>query len=142
MKKNTMMVNTLLAVVLGAGLLTGMVWRTFMPYVVLPELDVIAMAAITLISLVLEYYMTGVQKRDWALQVVLATVTFGGLALAAGLPYAGMKTFVCGAAVFAAVTFLFDSMVKRLEVTTDKKCAAIPTAFVLYLACQCFVSLF
>ena len=89
MKKNTMMVNTLLAVVLGAGLLVGMVWRTFMPYVVLPELDVIAMAAITLIALVLEYYMTGVQKRDWVLQIILATVTFGGLALAAGLPYAG-----------------------------------------------------
>lgn len=142
MKKNTMMVNTLLAVVLGAGLLAGMVWRTFMPYVVLPELDVIAMAAITLIALVLEYYMAGVQKRNWALQVVLATVTFGGLALAAGLPYAGAKTFICGAAVFVAITFLFDSMVKRLEVTTDKKCVAIPTAFVLYLACQCFVSLF
>jgi len=142
MKKNTMMVNTLLAVVLGAGLLTGMVWRTFMPYVVLPELDVIAMAAITLIALVVEYYMTGVQKRDWILQVVLATVTFGGLALAAGLPYAGIKTFLVGAVVFAVVTFLFDSMVKRLEVTTDKKYAVIPTAFVLYLACQCFMGMF
>ena len=142
MKKNTMMVNTLLAVVLGAGLLAGMVWRTFMPYVVLPELDVIAMAAITLIALVLEYYMTGVQKRDWILQVVLATVTFGGLALAAELPYAGIKTFLVGAVVFAVVTFLFDSMVKRLEVTTDKKYAVIPTAFVLYLACQCFMGMF
>ena len=142
MKKNTMMVNTLLAVVLGAGLLAGMVWRTFMPYVVLPELDVIAMAAITLIALVVEYYMTGVQKRDWILQVVLATVTFGGLALAAELPYAGIKTFLVGAVVFAVVTFLFDSMVKRLEVTTDKKYAVIPTAFVLYLACQCFMGMF
>lgn len=142
MKKNTMIVNTLLAVVLGAGLLTGMVWRTFMPYVVLPELDVIAMTAFTLIALVVEYYMTGVQKRDWILQVVLATATFGGLALAAGLPYAGIKTFLVGAVVFAVVTFLFDSMVKRLEVTTDKKYAVIPTAFVLYLACQCFMGMF
>lgn len=142
MKKNTMMVNTLLAVVLGTGLLVGMVWRTFMPYVVLPELDIIAMAAITLIALVLEYYMTGVQKREWALQVVLAAVTFGGLALAAGLPCAGIKIFLVGAVVFTIVTFLFDSMVKRLEVTTDKKYAVIPTAFVLYLACQCFMGMF
>ena len=142
MKKNTMMVNTLLAVVLGTGLLVGMVWRTFMPYVVLPELDIIAMAAITLIALVLEYYMTGVQKREWALQVVLAAVTFGGLALAAGLPCAGIKNFMVGAVVFTIVTFLFDSMVKRLEVTTDKKYAVIPTAFVLYLACQCFMGMF
>lgn len=113
-----------------------------MPYVVLPELDVNAMVAITLIALVLEYYMAGIQKRDWALQISLATVTFGGLALAAGLPYAGIKTFVIGAVVFTAVTFLFDSMACRLEVTTDKKCALIPTAFVLYLACQCFMGMF
>ena len=142
MKKNTMMANTLLAVVLGAGLLAGMVWRVFTPYVVLPELDVNAMVAITLIALVLEYFLAGKQERNWALQVILATVTFGGLALAAGLPYAGIKVFLVGAVVFTVVTFLFDSMVQRLEVTTDKKCAIIPTAFVLYLAFQCFMGMF
>ena len=142
MKKNTMMVNTLLAVVLGVGLLVGMIWRTCMPYVVLPELDVIAMAAITLIALVLEYYISGKQERNWAVQIILGAVTFGGLAFAAGLSYTGVKIFLCGAVVFGIITFLFDSMVQRLEVTTDKKCAVIPTAFVLYLACQCFVGIF
>ena len=142
MKKNTMMVNTLLAVVLGIGLLAGMVWRTFMPYVVLPKLDVNAMVGITLITLLLEYYVAGEQKRNWVLQIVLAAIAFGGLALVAGLPYAGVKTFFVGGVVFCVVTFLFDSMVKRLEVTTDKKCAIIPTAFVLYLACQCFMGMF
>ena len=142
MKKNTMLVNTLLAVVLGAGLLVGMIWRTFMPYVVLPELDVNACVAITLIALVLEYYIAGKQERNWAVQILLGTVTFGGLALAAGLPYAGIKTFIVGAVVFAVITFLFDSMVCRLEVTTEKKCAVIPTAFVLFLACQCFMGMF
>lgn len=142
MKKNTMMVNTLLAVVLGAGLLVGMIWRTFMPYVVLPELDVNAMAGITLIALLLEYYISGEQNRNWGIQIALGAITFGGLAFAAGLPYAGVKTFILGAIVFAVITFLFDSMVQRLEVTTDKKCAVIPTAFVLYLACQCFMGMF
>ena len=142
MKKNTMMVNTLLAVVLGAGLLVGMVWRTYMPYVVLPELDVNAMAVITLIALLMEYYIVGEQKRTWALQIVLASITFGGVALAAGLPYVGVKTFLAGGVVFGVVTFLFDSMVQRLEVTTDNKYAVIPTAFVLYLACQCFMGMF
>lgn len=142
MKKNRMLANTLLAMVLGAGLLVGMVWRTFMPYVVLPELDGIACVGITLIALTIEYYMAGVQKREWVLQIILATVTFGGLALAAGLPYAGVKTFLVGAVVFTVVTFLFDSMVQRMEVTTDKKYAVIPTAFVLYLAYQCFMGMF
>ena len=142
MKKNTITVNTLLAVVLGAGLLVGMVWRTVMPYVVLPELEVTSMVGITLIALLLEYYILGEQKRNWGIQIALAAVTFGGLSLAAGLPYAGIKTFILGAIVFAFMTFLFDSMVHRLEVTTDKKCAVIPTAFVLYLACQCFMGMF
>ena len=142
MKKNTLMVNTLLAVVLGVGLLVGMVWRAFMPYVILPELDVNAMVGITLLALLLEYYIGGEQERNWVVQIVLAAITFGGLAFVAGLPYAGIKIFLCGAAVFGVITFLFDSMVQRLEVTTDKKCAVIPTAFVLYLACQCFVGIF
>ena len=127
---------------LGVGLLVGMVWRTFMPYVVLPELDGIACVGITLIALTIEYFIAGVQKREWAMQVILAMVTFGGLALAAGLPYAGIKTFLVGAVVFAVITFLFDSMVQRLELTADRKGAVLPTAFVLYLACQCFMGMF
>ena len=142
MKKNKLTVNTLLAIVLGAGLLVGMIWRTCMPYVVLPRLDVNSMVGITLIALLLEYYILGEQKRNWVLEIVLAAVTFGGLALVAGVPYTGATTFISGAAVFAVITFLFDSMVRRLEITTDKKCAAIPTAFVLYLACQCFMGMF
>lgn len=142
MKKNKMMINTLLAVVLGAGLLMGMIWRAFMPYVVLPKLDGIGCVGITLIALTMEYFLAGAQKRVWGLQVLLAAITFGGFALAAGLSYAGIQTFLIGGAVFAAVTFLFDSLVQRLEVTTDRKSAVIPTAFVLYLACQCFMGMF
>ena len=142
MKKNTMMINTLLAVVVGIGLMVGMVWRTFMPYVVLPEMDVIAIVGMTLIALVLEYYVAGKVKRSWVLQIVLAAVTFGGLGMAAGTPGVGVNTFLVGAVAFAVLTFIFDSMVSRLEVTTDKKCAVIPTAFVLYLACQCFMGMF
>ena len=142
MKKNTMMVNTLLAVVLGVGLLAGMIWRAMVPNVVLPALDVIAMVGMTLIALVLEYYMVGKVNRNWLLQILLAAVTYGGLGMAAQVQGVGAVTFVLGAIVFAVITFLFDSMVSRLEVTTDKKCAVIPTAFVLYLACQCMIGMF
>lgn len=142
MKKSTMMVNTLLAVVLGIGLLVGMIWRTCMPNVVLPALDVIAIVGITLIALVLEYYLVGKVERSWVPQIVLAAVTFGGLGMAAGVDGVGVSTYLVGAVVFAVLTFVFDSMVSRLEVTTNKKCAVIPTAFVLYLACQCFMGMF
>ena len=142
MKKNTMMVNTLLAIVLGAGLLVGMVWRTFVPNVVLPPLDITAMVGLNLIALLLEYYIAGVQKRSWALQIVYAAATFMILGAVAGIAENGIMFYALGGVVFGVITFLFDSMVQRLEVTTDKKCAVIPTALVLYLACQCFMGMF
>ena len=141
MKKESMILNTLLAVVLGAGLLTGMVWRVFQPNVVLPDLDIPAMAALVLVALVLEYLLTGTKKRAWVMQIILAAVTFAVLPYAAGLASAGIKTILCGTAVFAALTWMFDFATDRLEVTADCKFAVIPTAFVMYLACQCFMGM-
>ena len=141
MKKESMILNTLLAVVLGVGLLTGMVWRAFQPNVVLPDLDIPAMAALVLIALVLEYLLTGTKKRAWVMQIVLAAVTFAVLPWAADLPYMSLMTVVCGTAVFAALTWMFDFATDRLEVTADCKYAVIPTAFVMYLACQCFMGM-
>lgn len=141
MEKKTMILNALLAVVLGAGLLVGMIWRTFQPNVVLADLDIPAMAAIVLIALLIEYFVTGLQKRAWVLQIILAAVTFAVLPWAADLPYAGIKATLCGTVVFAVLTWIFDSIAQRLDVTTECKGAMVPTAFVLYLACQCFMGM-
>ena len=141
MKKESMILNTLLAVVLAAGLLVGMVWRTFQPNVVLADLAIPAMAALVLIALVLENLIFGTKERAWVPQIVLAAVTFAVLPWAADLPVAGIKVAACGTVVFAALTWLFDSIVQRMEVTTDCKYAVIPTAFVMYLACQCFMGM-
>ena len=142
MKKNSMILNTLLAIVLGVGLLVSLVWKTYMPNVVLPNLDAISMVGITLIALVLEYYIAGSSKRVWVVQIVLAALTFGGLGWAADLPYVGILTFVYGAFVFGILTWIFDSIVERMEITINHKYALIPTVFVLYLACQCFMGMF
>ena len=85
MEKKSMTLNVLLAVVLGAGLLVGIIWKAVMPNVVLSDLDIPAMAAIVLIALVIEYLLKGTQKRAWAVQIVLAAVTFAVLPWAADL---------------------------------------------------------
>jgi hypothetical protein len=56
MEKKNFVLNVLLAVVLGAGLLVGMVWKVFQPNVVLADLELPAIAALVLIALVIEYY--------------------------------------------------------------------------------------
>lgn len=141
MEKKSFVLNVLLAAVLGAGLFAGMLWKAFMPNVVLSDLDLPAMAVIILAALVIEYLVKGVQKRAWAVQILLAAVTFFVLPWAADLAYAGVKLAVCGTVMFAGLTWLFDSAAQRMDVTADCKYAMIPTAFVMYLACQCFMGM-
>lgn len=141
MEKKSFVLNVLLAVVLGAGLLVGIVWSAIQPNVVLSNLDVPAMAALVLIALLIEYLWKGTEKRAWAVQIVLAAVTFAVLPFAAGYVGAGIKVTVCGTILFVVLTWLFDSMAERMSVTCDCKFAMIPTAFVMYLACQCFMGM-
>ena len=141
MEKKSFVLNVLLAVVLGAGLLVGVVWSAFQPNVVLSNLDIPAMAALVLIALLIEYLWKGTEKRAWAVQIVLAAVTFAVLPFAAGYVGAGIKVTVCGTILFVVLTWLFDSMAERMSVTCDCKFAMIPTAFVMFLACQCFMGM-
>ena len=141
MEKKSFVLNVLLAAVLGAGLLVGIIWSAMVPNVVLADLEIPAIAALVLIALVIEYLWKGTQKRAWAAQIVLAAVTFAVLPLAAGYAGAGIGVILCGTAVFAVLTFIFDSVAERLDVTCDCKCAMIPTALVMYLACQCFMGM-
>ena len=141
MEKKNFVLNVLLAVVLGAGLLVGMVWSAFQPNVVLADLELPAIAALVLIALVIEYLWKGTQKRTWAVQIVLVAITFAVIPFAAGYAGVGIGLILCGTAMFTALTWIFDSVAERLDVTCDCKCAMIPTAFVMYLACQCFMGM-
>ena len=140
MEKKSFVLNVLLAVVLGAGLLVGILWSAFQPNVVLADLELTSIAALVLIALLIEYFWIGTQKRVWAVMIILAAITFAVLPLAAGYAGAGLGLTLCGTAVFAALTWIFDSVAERMEVTSGKG-AMVPTAFVLYLACQCFMGM-
>ena len=141
MEKKSMDLNVLLAVVLGAGLLVGMVMKAVQPKIVLADLEIPSMAALVLIALLMEYFTKGTQKRAWGLQILLAAVTFGVLPMAAGLLVPVVKTALCGSAVFGILTWMFDFAADRIQVTVDCRYAMVPTAFVLYLACQCFMGM-
>lgn len=141
MKKNTMLLNQLLTAVLAIGLLIGMVWRSFQPNVVLPKLDLPAMAALILIALLLEYFLTGTKKRVWGVQILFAAATFWLLPTVAGLKTAGIKTMICGTAAFVILTILFDWTAERTEVSGNGKGAMAAAAFCMYLACQCFMGM-
>ena len=85
MKNKDMLLNSILAAVLGIALLIAMVWRTFQPNVVFPVLNIPSMAGLMLIALLIEYFVSTDGKRFLIVQTVLAGITFGVLPWAAGL---------------------------------------------------------
>ena len=75
-------------------------------------------------------------------ETVLAAVTFAILPFAAGLASVSVwKLALCGGIVFAVLNAAFNGMTKRMELADVQKGAAIPAAFVLYLACQRFTNI-
>lgn len=138
MKKETIRLNAIFAVVLGAALLTGMVWRALVPNVVLMKLDLPAIVALSLLSLLIEYFLAGAQKRDWLTVAELAILTWIPLCQAAGYGSDRILWKLFGTVTFLVVTWLFDLAVSRLEATVECKGAVIPAAILLYLASQGF----
>lgn len=143
MKNKDMLLNSLLAGILGIGLLAAMICRTFQPYIVLPKLNIPSMAGIMLIALVLEYYITSEMKRFWVVQSLLAGITFVLLPLAAGIISAGEAglLFFSAAMLFLSLLFVFTAITKRMNATLVPKTAVIPIAFGMFLACQSFAGI-
>lgn len=143
MKKNDTL-NTLLAVVVGAALLACVLVRTFLPNVIIPELDVPNMVLLSLIALVLDHYVSKAEKRNWIAVAALSAVTFGLLPFAAcfvgGLE--AVKLGVLGGIVFTVTAWLFDSMADRLSTGPAAKAAPVVSAFGLYLAAQVLMGMF
>ena len=143
MKENKYLLNTLLAAVVFAAMLVMMLLRAIQPAAVLPVLNIPNMVLLSLLTLLLEFYLGHCEKRCYVCVLVLAAATFALLPLMAG--FACQHTFwklgLIGGGVFTVTVWLFDSIVNRL--TSGPKAAAAPvlSALGLYLAAQCFAGI-
>ena len=143
MKKNTYLLNTLLAVVLGGALLAAVLVRTFAPIIIIPALDIPNMVLVSLAALLLDHYLASGAQRCWICIPVLSVVTFGLLPFAACFVGAAeaVKLAVLGGVVFTATAWLFTSIQDRLSSGPACKAAPVVSAFGLYLASQCFMGI-
>lgn len=143
MNKKTYTLNTLLALVLGVALLVCALVRTFAPRMILPQLDVVSITAISLAALLLDHYLAPGAKRCYICIPVFSAISFGLLPFAACFVGAGeaLKLAVLGAVVFTAVTWLFSSMMDRLSTGPAAKLAPVLSALGLFLAVQCFMGI-
>ena len=138
MKKNTYILNTILAAVLGAALLACVFVRTFAPRIILPELDISNLVLISLVALVLDHYLAPNADRCYICVSVFSAITFGLLPFAAAFVGAmeALKLAVAGGVVFTVMTWLFSSVQDRLSTGPAAKAAPVVSAFGLYLAVQ------
>lgn len=143
MKNNKYCLNTLLVAVLFVAMAVFMVLRAIQPPVILPPLNIPNMVLVSVIVLLLEFYMAPGNPRCYICIPVLAVLTFGTLPLMAG--FACQHTFwkigLVGGAVFTAVTWLFTAMTDRLRSGPQAKLAPIIGALCIYLASQCFAGI-
>ena len=143
MKNNKYFLNTLLVVILFLVMAVFMVLRAVQPPAILPPLNIPNMVLISLITLLLEFYMAPGNDRCYLCIPALAALTFGILPLMAG--FACQHTFwklgLVGGPVFAVTTWLFTAMTDRLKSGPRAKLAPIIGALCLFLASQCFAGI-
>ena len=143
MKNNKYFLNTLLVVVLFLMMAVFMVLRAIQPLVILLPLNIPTLVLISLVVLLLEFYLAPGNDRCYICIPVLAVLTFGILPLMAG--FACQHTFwklgLVGGVVFAVTTWLFTAMTNRLQSGPQAKLAPIIGALCLFLASQCFAGI-
>ena len=143
MKNNKYFLNTLLIGVLFLVMAVFMILRAVQPPVILPPLNIPNMVLISLIALLLEFWIAPDHDRCYICIPVLAALTFGILPLMAG--FACQHTFwklgLVGGAVFGVTTWLFTAMTDRLCSGPRAKLAPAIGALCLFLASQCFAGM-
>ena len=142
MKNRTTILNTTLAAVLGVTLLGSIIAKTMCPQLILPQLNIPYVAAISLVALVLTSFVKTEEGCIYC-EMALAALTFGILPMVAGMAggMEAVKLAVFGGLVFGALDLMVNAMTKRIAMAGICKCAVIPSAFVMYLACQCFAGI-
>ena len=143
MQKNYTL-NILLAAVVGLASLAALLCRVFLPAAILTVVSLPAVAALVLIALVLECYLTKpIPQRDWGVTGLLGALTFGLLPFGAGLTAGGeaVRLAVVGGAAFLVLAFLFTTLRGRLVSGRAGRLAPLVTGGVLFLACQCFIGM-
>ena len=143
MKNKTYILNTILIAVLGIAALAAALVRTFAPIVIIPELNIPNMVALSLAALLLDHYVAPGAKRCYICIPVFSALTFGLLPFAACFVGAveAVKLGLVGAVVFTVTTWLFSSIAERISSGPECRYAPAVSAMCLYLAAQCFMGI-
>jgi len=143
MKNKIWFLNTVLAVLITIGLGAAILVRTFAPHIILPKLSIPSLVLISVLALVIDYYVTSCEKRCYVCVAVFSVLSFGILPYAAGfITPLGILIFgFGGGVVFTITTVLFSMIMDRLSSGPAAKAAPFLSGLGLYLASQCLMGI-
>lgn len=143
MKKQSGILNLLLAAVVGVVMVVYMVCRTIQPAVVLPVLNIPMLLTLSTLALILKACIAPQTEYCWILAAVLAAVTFALLPWAAGEADAreALMLGLWGGVAFAIAERIFASLGERVASGRGGKLAMAATGICLILAGQCFAGI-
>ena len=136
MNKKHDLLGIALASLTGGALLIAMLLRAFWPRFILPNFDASVLLILSLIALVLDYYLTKEKHRTYWTVPLYGAIIFGLFPWLACfvMPLEALKLAVMGAVILTVSTLLFDSIVNRLSSGAISKIAPLISAFGLYLS--------
>ena len=143
MKKNDFMLNILLCAAVTITMLVFVLVSTFAPIVILPQINIPNLAALSLTVLVAEHYLAPGARRCYVCVGLLAALTFGLLPMAAGYTAGAeaLKIAALGGVTFTVLAWLFRSITERIGSGPKAHGAVFISAIALWLACQCFAGI-
>ena len=141
MRQSRHLLSLILVSILSVSLLVLVFVRTFIPVVILPKFDVCSIALVSLIALVINYYLN--KDKYSFIAILFAFVAFGVLPFAAGFVTVvdALLLAVKGGITFTILMVVFVSSLERLSIDGKNYVAPIITAFMLYLAVQCIMGI-
>lgn len=144
MREKTYLLNIILAVFTGIALLAAMMVRVFVPIAYIPTPGIPEMVLFSLLVLLFEHYLKKTGTRCYICVFILSAVTFGLLPWVAGFVSLNeiWKTALSGGIIFTATSWVFASMVERMNSGKSGKAAPVVNALGIYLAVQGLAGLF
>ena len=143
MKNNKFLLHIVLVAVLFVALVDCLLVRVWQPAAIIPTLNIPNMVLLSVVALLIEYFMAKGNPRCYWFTALFGAVCFGILPLMAG--FACVHDFwqygLIGGVVFTVTTFLFTSATERLLTGPKAQAAVVLTAVGIWLAAQCFAGI-
>ena len=143
MKKTIYLLPVVLTALLFVVMLAGMLVQVFVPTAILPPLNIPNMVLLSLVTLLVEHFLSKESPRCYVCVVLFGVAAFAALPLMAGFAcvHDFWKIGLVGGMTFALTTCLFTSAVKRLKTGPKAPAALVLTCLGIYLASQCFAGI-